>query len=316
MTSTEIVPAANIAALDTFDPQAREVAITGYLVDARERLDLALRETGPETVANFRAEMATVAEMSKRLGVSKEIQEDAVEMVRRSEFALGKSIRAGQERGEVETLTDARSRAGAIGRGNHRDENTVMKTPLSEIAGRDELMGNRAGIYHLTDGVTEEEFDEALDRAKDEHNLSRANVVRKVQDVKSGAEVQQAKWARVAEMAERGYTSPQIAREVGMSEGGLKHGAKREGIDIRADRIVGNVRRLDMRRVVSQTVADLEAIAVTSGSLITTDGLLAARIDPEEIQTWVDSLNQSLTGLRKATNQIAKAGNQIKESIS
>jgi hypothetical protein len=38
--------------------------------------------------------------------------------------------------------------------------------------------GNRgqAGIYHLTDGVSDREFEESVEEAKAEGNLSRANV--------------------------------------------------------------------------------------------------------------------------------------------
>ena len=41
----------------------------------------------------------------------------------------------------------------------------------------------------------------ALDRAQDEGNVSRANVVRKVREVTSGAEAQASKWALVAAQA-------------------------------------------------------------------------------------------------------------------
>lgn len=314
--TTDIVPVDNMAALDTLDAQAREVAITSMLDQARTWLAHAVESTAPaQDIANFKAFVATAAETARRLKVSKEIQVDAEVMVRRSERALGQAIRGGQERGEIRTRGERETVANQYASAVPSINQNSTSAP-TDFAASHELYGNGAGIYDMTDDVTDAEFDEALTRAQDEQNVSRANVVRKVREVQSGAEVQQAKWARVTEMAERGYTSPQIAREVGMTEEGLRAGARREGIDIRADRIVGNARRLDMRRVISQTVADLDAMAVTTGSLITTDGILAARIEVEEIQEWVDSLNQSLAALRKATNQIAKAANQIKESKS
>ncbi|MGA4670049.1 hypothetical protein ACPCG0_09675 [Propionibacteriaceae bacterium Y1923] len=42
-----------------------------------------------------------MAEATKQLGLSKEIRDDATEMVRRAEYALGKAIRKGQAEGTV-----------------------------------------------------------------------------------------------------------------------------------------------------------------------------------------------------------------------
>ena len=42
-----------------------------------------------------------------------------------------------------------------------------------DLAQQSDLTGNGTGIYAMTDGVTDEEFDQALTEAKDESNLSR-----------------------------------------------------------------------------------------------------------------------------------------------
>lgn len=293
--TTDIVPASNMAALDTLDAEAREVAITSMLDQARTWLAHAVESTAPaQDIADFKAFVATAAETAKRLRVSKEIQVDAEVMVRRSERALGQAIRDGQEKGEINE------------RGDGRRQTTTIKASPSEFLPHTE---ERSQVYAMTDDVTDADFDEALTRAQDEQNVSRANVVRKVREVQSGAEAQSAKWERVAALAESGYTSAQISREVGMSEEGLRAGAKREGIDIRADRIVGRSRRLDMRRVIDQTVTELASIAQATESLVSLDGIRSANLDRDEVQTWVDSLTQSLRALSKARNT-------IKESIS
>lgn len=185
--SADLVPADNMAALDAMDPATREVAVTRMLDEARGWLAHAVESTGPQTIASFKAQMATVAEATKQLGLSKEIQLDAAEMVRRSERGLGVAIRKGQEAGEIETIEDARSRAGLTAQGHHVVDNDLMKQPVGRFANHDELSGNGAGIYHLTDNVTDEQFDAAIDEAKAEGNLSRANVVRKVKGEKPGA---------------------------------------------------------------------------------------------------------------------------------
>src|SRR5690606_26145710 len=92
-TTGEIVPAA--------PAQPSEVAITGYLQQARDWLATAVEQTGPEQIAMAKAQIATAAEAAKQLGLSKEIREDAAEMVRRAEYALGKAIRKGQAEGTV-----------------------------------------------------------------------------------------------------------------------------------------------------------------------------------------------------------------------
>ena len=117
---------------------------------------------------------------------------DAEVMVRRSERALGQAIRSGQERGEIRSVGQRgsaqaayeRERLGRVERvqGVAGDRGNSLPGP-SDFAADTELSGNGAGIYHLTDGVTDDEFDEALDRAQDEGNVSRANVVRKVREV-------------------------------------------------------------------------------------------------------------------------------------
>lgn len=106
------------------------------------------------------------------------------EFVRRAERGLGVAIREGQERGEIETTSEARSRAARerdvkLGRSkvfNHFDP----KPRPTDFAGKDELRGNGdENIYAMTDGVSDEQFEEAVTEAKSEGNLSRANVARK-----------------------------------------------------------------------------------------------------------------------------------------
>jgi len=115
-------------------------------------------------------------------------------------------------------------------------------------------------------------------------------------------EQQTAKWDRVTALAASGSTTRQIARDLGMSEGGVKSGAKQRGIDIRADRVVGRTRRLDSNRIIRECVAELEGV-VSGLALVNYND-----IDPEEAPTWVDSLTKSMSA-------ISKANRQIKESL-
>lgn len=175
--STELVPAENLAALDTLDPAARELAVTRMLGEARSWLAHAVEATEPAAVANFRAFVATVAETTRQLGLSREIQLDATEMVRRAERGVGVAIRTGQQNGEIAKQGDKGHmpppgggvRPGEGVRGEH-----LQKSSDYFLGSKD-----RAETYALTD-VSVEQFEQAIGEAKAEGNLSRANVVRKI----------------------------------------------------------------------------------------------------------------------------------------
>lgn len=157
---------------------ANEVAVTDYLTQARDWLSRAVDETGPEEIAAKKAEIATAAEATKQLGLSKEIQLDAQEMVRRAEYALGKAIRKGQSEGTV----------GTRGRRSEELSQVEIKSP-GDFGSSGEIYGNGRNpgvldladsVAELSDGVGEQTFDRAIEDAKAEGNLSRANVARKI----------------------------------------------------------------------------------------------------------------------------------------
>ena len=161
--------------LTPVDPSS-SVAVTSYLEQARQWLATAVEQTGPEQIARAKAEIATAAEAAKQLNLSREIQDDAVEMVRRAEYALGKSIRKGQSEGSVAHHGGARRSTTGT---------PTLKSP-SEFATKQELSGaghGQPGIYALADDVEPEQFDAAIDAAKAEGNLSRANVARKAREI-------------------------------------------------------------------------------------------------------------------------------------
>jgi len=299
MTVTDIVPATNMAELDTLDPQSREVAMLGMLEQAHTWLAHAVETSAPaRDIADFKAFIATAADAAKRLKVSKEIQVDAEVMVRRSERALGQSIRGGQEAGEIRTRESSLKPGGPAGKSSYTPSS--LPSPREFFHHDDE----RSDTYAMTDDVNDDDFETALTEAKDEGNVSRANVVRKIKAPREStyAEQQAAKWDRVTTLAATGSTTRQIAADVGMSEGGVKAGAKQHDIDIRADRVVGRTRRLDSNRIIRECVAELEGV-VSGLALVNYND-----IDPEEAPTWVDSLTKSMSA-------ISKANRQIKESL-
>lgn len=176
--SGELVPAANMAALELLDPLHQELAVTNMLGEARQWLAHAVEATEPRPAAQFKAMVASIVEVTKQFGLSKEIQLDAIEMMRRAERGVGVAIREGQDEGTVRRSGQVESRSNQYGKVGNSVDNSISST--KEFASNQDLSGNGTGIYAMTDDVSEEQFQEALAEAKDEGDLSRANVVRKV----------------------------------------------------------------------------------------------------------------------------------------
>ena len=278
--------------LDTLDSAAREVAVTSMLDQARQWLERAKESTPPaQDVAEFKAFVATVAEAAKQKKLSEAIQLDAVEMVRRSERALGVAIRHGQEAGEIHA--DGRPKAWS-------KETGTASTSFSpsDFAKKAELSGNGAGIYQVTDNVTDEQFDAALTEAKEEGNLSRANVVRKVTGISTYRERQAEKWATIAEMAEQGYHSVQIAKAVGMDEDHIRPAAKKRGIEFRADKVLGRTKRINSSYVIEQIVLGIE---VSQSSL---DVVSFEDVTPQQAREWLERLTEPMRAIRQLQTQL------------
>jgi hypothetical protein len=161
-------------ALAAIDPASREAAVTVYLTDARDRLALAVQATGPEAVAAIKAEIATAAEATKQLGLSKEIQTDAQEMVRRAEYAVRKSVTAAQHAGEVRVRNDNLVPGGRSGASH---TSTEKPSPASFFATDDEYRDANAMA-----ALPEDKFEDVLTEARGEGNLSRANVAEKARE--------------------------------------------------------------------------------------------------------------------------------------
>lgn len=304
--TADLVPVDN-AALTALDPASREGAVTQYLTRARDQLALAVEMTGPAAVAALKAEIAVAAEATKQLGLSKEIQMDAQEMVRRAEFALGKAVRAGQDRGEIRTTGQAATRYDQAGlpRGVIDPARRLENASVAAASPTDFLPSSeeRVAVYALVDGVTEPQFEAALSEAKAEGNASRANVVRKIKGVASDRLSPTEKLAKIAELADTGMTSGQIATEIGAGEAYVRNAARQNGIKITADEVLRGTHRLkvDHNHIVSHLVMTLEVV---------TEGLERvdfAALDDTQVQNWADSL----TTTSRALNRFVK---QMKES--
>lgn len=276
----------DVAALGSLDKAAQEVAVTMMLDQARQWLERAKVSTTPaQDVADFKAFISTVAEAAKQKRLSEDIQLDAVEMVRRSDRALGLAIREGQANGSVLTSRDG---SGVRDLG---PEATKVSTKVFFAS-----TNERVDTYALTDNVTEEEFEVSLSIAKEEGNLSRANVVRTVKEVTTPKQEQVDKWEQIADFAARGFTSSQVGKTFDMSEPYLRKLAMQRGIDFHADRIV--TRRIDPLKVLENTVAAIEASAPAL-DLVTYED-----VTPEMAAELLERLAPGIKAIRQLTNAL------------
>lgn len=291
------------------DPAAVERAAdpAAFIVDACERakswLAVVLEQGDIESIVECKsqAEAIRVYTMSRQLG--KDAQLSATEIVRRAERGIGVAIRRGQEQG---TIRD---------RGNPSPKvDQVENSPPSptDYATKGELYGGgnggKVGIYALTDGVSNEDFEEALAEARGEGNLTRSNLVRKIQRPvegewipASGDKTAAAALRRrelIAEMAADNYSSRQIGGRLGILDMTIRRIARECRIEIPADAIVGKTRALNSNRIVRETVNALEGLAMGAQLADLAD------VDPSEAGDWAASLTDSIRVLNRLVRSL------------
>lgn len=152
-----------------------------WLAEALEHGDL-------EQLVNIKgyAETLRVATMQKQLG--KDAQLSATELVRRAERCIGVGVRQGQAVGDIRTKGETGpqppyERNGCLVAGSDRGAvDGVSKTSPSEFFNSGKEM---VAAYDMTDDVTDDEFEQAIEEARAEENLSRANLTRKLKPHKA-----------------------------------------------------------------------------------------------------------------------------------
>ena len=138
--------------------------------------------------------------------------------------------------------------------------------------------------------------------------VSRANVVRKIKgefSPPSGRESRAVKADVIADLASRGFSSPQMSSRLGVIPARVRDIAREFDIDIPADRAVGKRRRIDYTAAMEQTVISLENWA---SALHDID---FAEVDWSEADEWVRSLTTSRTELSKFITRINKEQTHI-----
>lgn len=169
-----------VSAMQRWTPDQQVDHVTELLVQSNVSLLVAIAAQDLPGIVEVKAKAAGIEKIAKQLHISKEMQSHAAEFVRRAERGLGVGIREAQARGEVETCNEGKARGSLV-----RDQVVTydkVKPKPTDFASKHELTNTHGGIYDLADGVSDEQFEEAITEARAEGNLSRANVARKCKD--------------------------------------------------------------------------------------------------------------------------------------
>lgn len=279
-----------------------------FVVQACERARDWLREAaangGIEEIAELRsqAEAVRVYAMQKQLG--RDAQLSATEIVRRAERGIGMAIRRGQQCGEIR----CKGQGGGQPPGAERPRADKTRSSPEAFASPAELSGNGAGIYHMTDDVPGEDFEQALAQARAEGNLSRANLVRKIRQLRSGRGQDPGPGSapgpgpgvagQVAALAAAGLGAGQIAARLGIAPYRVRLAAREHGISLPGEPPAG---RHDSDRIVRETVHALEGLVM---GIQLAD---IAALDRAEAAAWAESMTASLRALRRFTRQMEEA---------
>jgi hypothetical protein len=285
-----------------------------FVVAACERAKAWLREALEhgeiEQIAEIKSQAEAVRVYTAQKQLGKDAQLAAAEIVRRAERGIGLAIRRGQQNRQIRRRGDRAGRVGGNG-----DDNTIFpaKTGPADYASAGELRGNGAGIYHLTDGVAEADFEEALATAKTEGDLSRANVVRKIRQRRSNlpapggqvpdpaersAEAAARRRELIGAFAASGLSSQQIGERLGIGDGRVRQLAREHGIGIRADAVLGRTRWPDSARIVRETAHALQ------GLVLGVELADPAGLDPAEAADWAASMTRSIRALSTFARQL------------
>lgn len=290
---------ADPSALDAYADPGRFVELA--CERAKEWLAQALDKGDIDGIVELKSQAEAIRSYTAQKQLGKDAELSAAEIVRRAERGIGLAIRKGQENGEIRRRGQSRV--------EHQPDGNRLVSPTDFAKGHD-LTGGGAqpGYYDVSDGVSDDEFEEAITEAKEEGNLSRTNVVRKIRQdpaaklkAKAGPMTSLQRVVRAREMAAEGCTSRQIGEAIGVrAMGDFK---ARHRIEVPADAVVGKTRRHDTNRIIRETVYALDG-AASALDLIDLDA-----VDLDQVEGWVTSLSSSLRSLNRLHKQLKEMPN-------
>jgi hypothetical protein len=261
------------------DPGAFVIAAC---IRAKQWLEQAVELGDFDRIVEMKSQAEAIRVYTAQKQIGRDAELAASEIVRRAERGLGLAIRAGQEAGTV------------LAKGVHGLNNSAI-SPKGLFSGGADM----SDAYAMTDGVSDEQFEDALAASKEEGNLSRANVVREVAKAKAG-ETLPGRIAVARQMAQAGSTTAQIAEALDMGRQGAKKFCDRHGIRVHADDVVAGTRRTDSNRIVAGTAMSL--LGIGSGL----DRIDYSALDGDEFDGWLSVLKEARKSITTLINSLEK----------
>lgn len=284
--SAPIAALGNVDALDLVGDPAQSVLVC--CERAKVWLTQALADNAIEAIVELKsqAEAIRVYTLQKELGKDAELA--ATEIVRRAERCIGLAIRKGQVEGRIAKRGDIGLKRGESRSSSEEDRDLSKVTDYIDHSALNK-------IEPLATDVTDEQFDEAIEVAKSEKNLSRANVKRKIKGERADD-----RWSRLPDLAAAGHHSSQIAVELGVGRQAVLNRAKAMGIEIPADRVLGRARLRDQNRILREFVATLESLIPSCETID------PSAIERDLLREYSDGLTAALKELRKLDRRLRK----------
>jgi len=286
------------AALDRIDDPA--AAMVALVDQARTMLAQASGMEGLADVIEWKSRAEAIRVYTQQKDMGHEAELSAAEIVRRAERRIGQLIREGQEAGEIKRKE------------RHGDHDTNSMSPADFVP----RGSAQFDTYAMTDGVTDEQFEAALAEGKQEGNVSRANIIRKVKPttaerIADAARNNPAESPRNLPLAERteqiralaarNFTSPQIADEIGVSPARVRDIARTVGVEITADAVFnGKFRTVDPNRVMAAVIESAHPEPISLARIAYSE------LDRDLIEGWVSSLSDAIRSLTTIKRNLQK----------
>lgn len=277
-----------MTALTHITKRDREQGALEFAAAVPARLAQAVDAAAPRWVARIRNQCILAHREAVQYELSSEVRRTLAEVTRRSEYALGTAIRQGQALGTIAKSSQ-----------NERN-NANLPTPIEIIGARDMV---RAEIYRMVDGISPEQFEEGLAKARANGDLTRRGLLRVLGTARgqiNGTPSRKERAEQIRAFAAQGLNRGEIAQRMDLARNTVSTIARDFNITFPAD-TAGRTVKADSSRIVRETVRSLEDLLM---------GLPLVRfsdLDPTEAAEWTASLTQSLRTLNRFNHKIKEA---------
>lgn len=254
--TTELVPASDTGALEADPVQYMAVVLNRakqWLTEA-ESID---------AVRNTKAIAVGYEAVLREKELAFDAQLSATEIVRRCDRRIGQLVKEGQARGEIRTVADGGAPSHSTG---SPDERSTKPSPNDYF----DHPTIRAASYEMAQ-ASDDAFDQAIADAREEGNLGRANVVRKI------------KGETPPERQRRKPANPSLDTEKG-----------------RVNAAAQARRFTDLTHALAGYAQGIESLDIA---------LIRAAMEPEELDEWTRSLGASLNKLRRFRSDLQEGRN-------